>query len=70
MPATGVESEATDSSGTYPRGGLLALYGICGDMYREVGGADAFIRSQRENFGSIVPDYPDQENDVVREKIA
>jgi hypothetical protein len=70
MPATGVESEATDSSGTYPRSGLLALYGICGDMYREVGGADAFIRSQRENFGSIVPDYPDQENDVVREKIA
>jgi hypothetical protein len=25
-------------------------------MYREAGGAEAFIRSQRENFGSIVPD--------------
>jgi hypothetical protein len=36
--------------------GLLALYGICKDMYREDGGAEAFIRSQRENFGSIVPE--------------
>ena len=50
--------------------GLLALYGICRDMYREVGGADAFIRSQREDFGSVAPDYPDQENDGAREKIA
>ena len=41
-------------------GGLLALYGICAEMYREVGGAEAFIRSQRENFGSIVPDVPDR----------
>jgi hypothetical protein len=40
-------------------GGLLALYGICSDMYREVGGAEAFIRSERENFGSIVPDLGD-----------
>ncbi|MGA9669123.1 MAG: hypothetical protein WBQ94_07945, partial [Terracidiphilus sp.] len=37
-------------------GGLLALYGICADMYREVGGAEAFIRAEREDFGSIVPD--------------
>jgi hypothetical protein len=41
------------------RGGLLAIYGICADMYREVGGADAFIRAERENFGSIVPDLPE-----------
>jgi hypothetical protein len=40
-------------------GGLLALYGICADMYREVGGAEAFIRAQRENFGSIAPDLPE-----------
>ena len=40
------------------RGGLLALYGICADMYRAVGGSEAFIRAQRENFGSIVPDDP------------
>jgi hypothetical protein len=26
-------------------------------MYREVGGTEAFIRSERENFGSIVPDH-------------
>jgi hypothetical protein len=37
-------------------GGLLGLYGICANMYSEVGGAEAFIRSERENFGSIVPD--------------
>ncbi len=43
-------------------GGLLALYGICADMYREVGGAEAFIREEREDFGSIVPDrsMPDE----------
>ena len=44
-------------------GGLLALYGICADMYREVGGAEAFIRSQREDFGSIVPDGPEKTQD-------
>jgi hypothetical protein len=41
-------------------GGLLALYGICADMYREVGGAELFIRAERENFGSIAPDLPEQ----------
>jgi len=40
-------------------GGLLALYGICADMYRDVGGAEAFIRAERENFGSIIPDLPE-----------
>ena len=46
-------------------GGLLALYGICADMYREAGGAEAFIRSQRENFGSINPDdSPDDSSSV------
>jgi hypothetical protein len=32
------------------------MYGIAADLYREVGGGDAFMRTQRENFGSIVPD--------------
>jgi hypothetical protein len=41
-----------------PRNGLLAVYGICADIYREFGGSEAFIRSQREDFGSIVPDLP------------
>lgn len=39
-----------------PRGTLLALSGICADMYRLVGGAETFIRSLREEFGSIAPD--------------
>jgi hypothetical protein len=47
---------APDRRGPSAEAGLLALYGICADMYREVGGAEAFIRSERENFGSIVPD--------------
>jgi hypothetical protein len=70
LPAPSFEPAESASIGSHPRGGLLALYGICRDMYREVGGADAFIRSQREDFGSVAPDYPDQENDGAREKIA
>lgn len=50
------------------RGGLLNLYGICAEMYREVGGAEAFIRSQREDFGSIAPEA-ERGNDE-QEKIA
>jgi hypothetical protein len=50
--------------------GLLALYGICAEMYRKVGGAEAFIRSQREDFGSIVPENSMPENDAAQEKIA
>jgi hypothetical protein len=54
-----------------PKGpGLLALYGICADMYREVGGAEAFIRSQRKDFGSIVPENSLPNDDASREKIA
>jgi len=37
-------------------GGLMALWGICREMYKSEGGGEAFIRSQRENFGSIVPE--------------
>ena len=51
-------AQETDSNNLPPRGGLLALYGICADIYRELGGAEAFIRSQREDFGSIIPDLP------------
>jgi hypothetical protein len=50
-------ASATANAVPPARGGLLALYGICAEMYREVGGAEAFLRSQRENFGSIVPDF-------------
>lgn len=60
LPPTEIESVPKSSQPAKPQGGLLALYGICADMYREVGGAEAFIRSQRENFGSIVPVLPDR----------
>lgn len=33
--------------------GLLGLAGICAAMYREAGGAESFIRSLREDFGSV-----------------
>jgi hypothetical protein len=39
--------------------GLMAMYGIAADIYREVGGGEAFIRSQREDFGSVAPDLPE-----------
>ena len=35
-------------------------------MYREVGGAEAFIRAERENFGSIAPDLPEQVEELSR----
>lgn len=60
LPFTDAEHGSTEPGTPSPYGGLLALYGICAEMYREVGGAEAFIRSQRENFGSIVPDVPDR----------
>lgn len=50
---------AAVAKGSPNGGGLLALYGICADMYREVGGAEAFIRAERENFGSIAPELPE-----------
>jgi hypothetical protein len=51
------ENTASAAGGPAITGGLLDLYGICANMYREVGGTEAFIRSERENFGSIVPDH-------------
>jgi len=36
--------------------GLMAMYGIAAELYKEVGGGEAFLRAERENFGSIVPD--------------
>ena len=53
-----VKDAAPAAKASPNKGGLLALYGICADMYKEVGGAEAFIRAERENFGSIVPDLP------------
>jgi hypothetical protein len=52
-------STSKHSNAGAPRG-MLALYGICKEMYQQDGGAEGFIRAQRENFGSIVPeDAPD-----------
>jgi hypothetical protein len=54
LPEGGMAAESAKTA--KPRGGLLALFGICRKMYREVGGGEAFIRQLREDFGSVVPD--------------
>ena len=56
--AAGLQAVSDSPSAEKPRGGLLAAYGICREMYRDAGGSEAFIRSQREDFGSIVSDSP------------
>jgi hypothetical protein len=42
--------------------GLMAMYGIAADLYREVGGGEAFLRAERENFGSVVPDGEEEKD--------
>jgi hypothetical protein len=42
-----------------PKRGLLAAYGVAAHLYRQVGGGDAFLKSEREDFGSIVPEIGD-----------
>jgi hypothetical protein len=42
-----------------PKRGLLAAYGVAAHLYRQVGGGDAFLRAERENFGSTVPESND-----------
>jgi hypothetical protein len=37
-------ARATPSSGS----GLLALYGLCADMYREIGGGEAYLKAERD----------------------
>ena len=39
-----------------PKRGLLAAYGVAAHLYRQVGGGDAFLKGERENFGSVVPE--------------
>src|ERR1700677_4725724 len=39
--------------------GLLAAYGVAAHLYRQVGGGDAFLKAEREKFGSIVPEIED-----------
>lgn len=39
-----------------PKRGLLAAYGAAAHLYRQVGGGDAFIESERDNFGSVAPE--------------
>ena len=48
-----------------PRKSLLdGLYGIAVDVFRELGGAEAFIRNEREQLHFIKPDS--EENDEVK----
>jgi len=42
-----------------PKRGLLAAYGVAAHLYRQVGGGDAFVKAERENFGSIIPEIED-----------
>jgi len=49
-------ASAESSKGPSNRPSLLDLYGICKEMYAEAGGGEAFIRAQRENFGTLVPE--------------
>lgn len=42
-----------------PKRGLLAAYGVAAHLYRQVGGGDAFLKTEREDFGSIVPEAED-----------
>jgi hypothetical protein len=42
-----------------PKRGLLAAYGVAAHLYRQVGGGDAFLNAEREDFGSIVPEIDD-----------
>jgi hypothetical protein len=39
-----------------PTRGLLGAYGVAAHLYRQVGGGDAFLKTERENFGSLVPE--------------
>lgn len=57
------QEQKRETRHTRTHGGLLEMYGIAADLYREVGGGEAFIRSQRENFGSVVPDETDNGNE-------
>lgn len=50
------------------KNGLLGLYGLCKEMYAEVGGGEKFIRSLRENFGSIVHESDEPVHIKNREK--
>jgi hypothetical protein len=36
-----------------PKRGLLAAYGAAAHLYRQVGGGDAFLKAERENFSSV-----------------
>jgi hypothetical protein len=52
-------SSALGSESPPPKRGLLASYGVAAHMYRQVGRGDAFLKAERENFGSVVPEILD-----------
>jgi hypothetical protein len=56
-----LKSEASSAQGvsSQPKRGLLAAYGVAAHLYRQVGGGDAFLKTERENFGSVAPDLHD-----------
>jgi hypothetical protein len=57
-----LDREASSAPGVTsppPKRGLLASYGVAAHLYRQVGGGDAFLKAERENFGSVVPQIDD-----------
>jgi len=56
-----LDREASSAQGAEPapKRGLLAAYGVAAHLYRPVGGGDAFLKAERENFGSVVPEIHD-----------
>jgi hypothetical protein len=53
------EASSELSVASQPKRGLLASYGVAAHLYRQVGGGDAFLQAERENFGSLVPEIDD-----------
>ncbi len=52
-------SSAIGSEPPPPKRGLLASYGVAARLYQQVKGGDVFLKAERENFGSVVPDIHD-----------
>jgi hypothetical protein len=49
------QSSPHSASASTPRKGLLAAYGAAEHLYSQVGGGDAFLKAERENFGLLIP---------------
>jgi hypothetical protein len=64
-----LDQEASSAQGVAllpPKRGLLAAYGVAAHLYRQVGGGDAFLKAERENFSSVVAEiHPSEAHPAV-----